>query len=227
MFRGVERLTAVVLRRGGVGVLAAVLLLPLTAVEQDTPVVIASPDSDEAVEALAGTAPREGDLDTSFGGDGKVTTDFGGEDQARALAIQPDGKIVVAGADTTFALARYLPNGTLNPTFGHGGTVETYLSRHAWAIALALQLDGKLVVAGRSSETIRGYSLTPPLEQRRAAFFFSPITESVDFPCISERHKNFQAPAVSVNAILRPFPDRTWATTPGARSRQHVSHHPV
>ena len=53
-----------------------------------------------------------GDLDPTFGSGGKVTTDFGGVDQANALALQPDGKIVVAGfsdaaGNRNFALARY------------------------------------------------------------------------------------------------------------------------
>ncbi len=55
-----------------------------------------------------------GDLDPTFGGDGKVTTNFGSGEEVRAVAIQADGKIVAAGTaayfgpDATFALARYL-----------------------------------------------------------------------------------------------------------------------
>jgi hypothetical protein len=74
-----------------------------------------------------------------------------------------------------------------------------------------------------SSETVRGYSLTSPLEQRRAVFFFSPVTEVVDFLCIAEHHKNFRVRAVSVNAISRAFPDRAWAPPPRVRSLRHVS----
>ena len=51
---------------------------------------------------------RAGALDLSFGRHGMVTTDFGGYDGARALAVQADGKLVTAGgADSDFALARY------------------------------------------------------------------------------------------------------------------------
>src|SRR5262245_13993792 len=71
-------------------------------------------------------------LDISFGGDGKVTTDFGwGGDAATSMAIQNDGKIVVAGRskddfnDYIFALARYNTNGTLDPTFGTNGELIT------------------------------------------------------------------------------------------------------
>ncbi|MGH8594775.1 MAG: hypothetical protein ACREV3_13270 [Gammaproteobacteria bacterium] len=57
---------------------------------------------------------RDGTLDTKFGSGGKVTTDFGAQDQAAAVVLQPDGKIVVVGfrgdsnTGTDFALARYL-----------------------------------------------------------------------------------------------------------------------
>src|SRR5262245_12063781 len=55
----------------------------------------------------------DGSLDASFGGGGKVTTDFGGFDAASALAVQPDGRIVAAGRGGTgdMALARYNADG--------------------------------------------------------------------------------------------------------------------
>jgi uncharacterized delta-60 repeat protein len=102
-----------------------------------------------------------GDLDPSFGGDGKVTTDFTvGLDAARDVAIQTDGKIVVAGDGFSvsccpsigrFALARYRPNGTLDPTFGGDGKVTTILTTGlttGGASAVAIQDDGKIVVGG-------------------------------------------------------------------------------
>ena len=65
----------------------------------------------------------DGSLDTSFGIGGIVTTDFGGADAAVALAVQADRKLVAAGtASDHIALARYMPDGTLDPTFGSGGT---------------------------------------------------------------------------------------------------------
>src|SRR5262249_16787791 len=71
-----------------------------------------------------------GALDLSFGAGGKITTDFGGADNGRALAIQPDGKTVVVGYVSVggvldFGLARYNPDGSLDPTFGVGGRVTT------------------------------------------------------------------------------------------------------
>ncbi len=97
----------------------------------------------------------DGSLDTSFGSGGLVTTDFeSGNDRASALAIQSDGKIVVAGNamvgdDPGFALARYNSNGTLDNDFGDGGQVTTsFESGPAVANALALQSDGRIVAAG-------------------------------------------------------------------------------
>jgi uncharacterized delta-60 repeat protein len=141
---------------GGVGVLAVLLLLPLTAAGQDALEALASPDSDAEVVVLG---PAPGDLDTSFGGDGKVLTDFGSDSSgtAHAIALQPDGKIVVAGGgshgsgNSDFALARYLPNGTLDASFGSNGTVLTDFLYDS-AYALVLQSDGKIVVAGDSCD---------------------------------------------------------------------------
>src|SRR5438105_13383452 len=64
-------------------------------------------------------------MDPSFGVNGGLTTRFDDADaQARASAAQPDGRIVAAGhAGLRFALARYLPNGTLDARFGSGGQV--------------------------------------------------------------------------------------------------------
>jgi hypothetical protein len=77
-------------------------------------------------------AAPPGDLDTTFDGDGKVTTGFpGGDDLAGGVALQDDGKIVtageafVSGIGVFFALAQYNPDGSLDPTFGGDGKVTT------------------------------------------------------------------------------------------------------
>jgi uncharacterized delta-60 repeat protein len=102
----------------------------------------------------------QGRLDPSFGGGGKVLTDFGvhSDSQATAIAVQPDGKIVVAGDDLTdtrgdrgvfaLALVRYKTDGKLDPSFGSGGRVVTKIGGSSGASALVVQPDGKLVVAG-------------------------------------------------------------------------------
>lgn len=100
----------------------------------------------------------DGTLDTTFGTGGMVVTDFGNNDSdgATALAIQPDGKIVLAGSARTsnnenFALARYNTDGTLDNTFGTDGRVTTdFGSDTDFALAVAMQADGKPVAAGHS-----------------------------------------------------------------------------
>lgn len=144
-------------------IMVAVLVLPPIGVAQDMLPPFTSPISDEMPDALA-TGPREGDLDTSFSGDGKVFTNFGGRfDMAVAIVIQPDGKIVVAGnsfdfsvspTDRDLVLARYLPNGTLDATFSGDGKVRTNLGGFELVSAMALQPDGKIILAVSSGEDI-------------------------------------------------------------------------
>jgi uncharacterized delta-60 repeat protein len=90
-----------------------------------------------------------GTLDQSFGGDGIVTTDLGSEfDDATAVAIQPDGKIVVAGdTEQNVALARYLPDGQLDPTFNAGGTVVSNIGTNE-ANGVAITPGGTILIAG-------------------------------------------------------------------------------
>jgi uncharacterized delta-60 repeat protein len=108
--------------------------------------------------AATPVAPPGGSLDTSFDTDGKVISDFiGSFDRAAALAIQSDGKIVVAGSVQNgthydFVVARYLPDGQPDLGFDTDGRFEIDLSsgRDDFAHALAIQPDGKIVVAGSS-----------------------------------------------------------------------------
>jgi uncharacterized delta-60 repeat protein len=102
-----------------------------------------------------------GSLDSTFGTGGKVETTFGlnHEDSVRAIAFQPDGKIIAVGGtnvlDSTtyenhFAIARYNTNGTLDTTFGpnHNGLVTTSIVANDFANSVVIQPDGKIVVAG-------------------------------------------------------------------------------
>ena len=109
----------------------------------------------------------DGTLDTSFSTDGKVTTDFGGnDDQARAVAIQPDGKIVAAGfandgSDNNFALARYNTNGSLDTTFSSDGKLTTdFDGKDDEAYAVAIQPDGRIVAAGYATNTNQTTNIT-------------------------------------------------------------------
>ncbi|HXF00296.1 MAG TPA: hypothetical protein VN458_08105 [Solirubrobacterales bacterium] len=94
----------------------------------------------------------DGTLDPSFSGDGSVQTDFNGADGATDVALQGN-KIVVVGfsADSTggFALARYNPDGSLDPTFSGDGKQTTVFGAFAegGAVGVAVQ-GGKIVVVG-------------------------------------------------------------------------------
>jgi uncharacterized delta-60 repeat protein len=101
----------------------------------------------------------DGNLDTSFDTDGKVTTPIGsGNDYVNSVVVQSDGKIVAAGDsingitnEADFAIARYNTDGSLDTTFGTGGKVTTQIgSRDATATDVVLQSDGKIVAAGYS-----------------------------------------------------------------------------
>jgi uncharacterized delta-60 repeat protein len=95
----------------------------------------------------------DGSLDTTFDGDGKVTTSFSANsDAAYAVVIQPDGKIVAAGNQSSnpdFILARYNTDGSLDTSFDGDGRVTTdIMGTNDGAVALALQTNGKIVAAG-------------------------------------------------------------------------------
>ncbi len=92
----------------------------------------------------------DGDLDTSFGGDGLVTTQVSaGDDAVHALLALPDGKLVAAGSgNASFSLARYNDDGSLDSSFDGDGKAAFSVGPDGEATAIARQSDGKLVVAG-------------------------------------------------------------------------------
>lgn len=110
---------------------------------------------------------RDGSLDASFGGDGIVVTAVAADDlrdNANAVALQADGKIVAAGgvrvscpqqACNDFVVARYNPNGTLDSTFGGGdGIVTTAVApgtRVDAVTGVAIQADGRIVAGGQAN----------------------------------------------------------------------------
>jgi uncharacterized delta-60 repeat protein len=118
------------------------------------------------------------DLDVSFSGDGKVITDFGGgDDVARAVAVQPDGKIIVAGEarvtingtkKTAFAAVRYNADGSLDDggpkdttrgdKFATAGKFTRVLDQGGGtgAVAIAIQKDGKIILTGNATKSVAG-----------------------------------------------------------------------
>ncbi len=93
-----------------------------------------------------------GTLDTSFSGNGKQVTDFGGSEEAHGVAVQSDGQIVAVGraggSDSDFALARYNPNGSLDTSFSGDGKQTTNFGFTDFANQVALQTDGRIVAVG-------------------------------------------------------------------------------
>ena len=116
-----------------------------------------------AVAALAvgARAQPAGALDALFGDGGRVTLDVGRtrSNRATAIAVQPDGKILVAGdaADTgagspgALAVTRYTADGSLDVSFGTGGHAVVGIGVAARTSAVAVQADGGIVVAGSLS----------------------------------------------------------------------------
>src|SRR5262249_32706911 len=139
-------------------------LQPSVALQADGRIVVAGADF-IVLRLLA-----NGNPDPSFGTGGSVLTDFGGTEVVRGVAIQADGKIIVGGAalkpntiipptgfsQTSFALARYNADGSLDPTFGFGGKTTSDFGDHLdTANALLIQADGKIVMAGASGDVLQ------------------------------------------------------------------------
>lgn len=127
-------------------------------------VAVASSSVSGVTWALSRTLP-DGTPDPTFGTNGVVQTTFPNEgyvtaDGANALALQPDGKIVVAGIIAgvpgdnyqDWGIARYNPDGTLDSGFGNGGFVRiSFPGDGAWPYDVAVLSNGEILVAGNGS----------------------------------------------------------------------------
>lgn len=145
-----------------------------------------------------------GALDTTFGTAGRTTTDFFGlGDRASDLVVQPDGKLIAVGMTTAshtptadnydFAVARYLPSGGLDPTFGTGGKVNTDFAQADNASSALLAPDGKLVVAGSAGDDI-----LPPRFEFAAVRYDTQIP-----PCAT--NTNSGTSVLQVSRLLAPL----------------------
>ena len=109
----------------------------------------------------------DGTLDTSFGGgDGIVTTPMGSSnDAAYGITLQADGKILLAGysfngAYSEFALARYSADGTLDTSFSDDGKLTVDIGTYNdYGYSVAVQGDGKILLAGQSDSTTSDFGL--------------------------------------------------------------------
>ena len=105
--------------------------------------------------AVARVRSPQGTMDPTFGPDGKgaALVNLGGEDRATSMAIQANGKILVAGytgpaAANDPAIVRFQPNGTLDTTFGDGGKEVLQIPGNQTVTSMALAPNGKIVLAG-------------------------------------------------------------------------------
>ena len=100
-----------------------------------------------------------GTPDEGFGSDGQVRISHGWSATVAAVAFTPDGSVVLLGEEPSggFSLSRQLPDGTLDATFGAGGRVfASFDGIGNTAVAVAVQPDGKIVVAGSTGGTQPG-----------------------------------------------------------------------
>ncbi len=118
----------------------------------------------------------DGTIDEGFGTNGSVTVSGY---YPRAIAVQPDGKIIIVGADNKLnsLTMRLLPNGTLDMGFGTNGIVSTSFGSTSAAHAVAIQQDGKIVVAGQYRWI------------RHTVFFLKPVSQFRWFTRSEFRHK--------------------------------------
>jgi uncharacterized delta-60 repeat protein len=122
---------------------------------QATTVYVPATGSQDSAMALV-RLNADGSIDSTFGSGGRAVTDFGVLELGQAAALQPDGKIVVAGrvasnlADSELGVARFNADGTPDASFGSAGKVR--YSQWLDATSLALQPDGRLLLALAHSE---------------------------------------------------------------------------
>jgi uncharacterized delta-60 repeat protein len=139
------------------------------AIQSDGKIVVAGtvdkgPDTDIAVVRLN----ANGTLDASFGSAGKVLSNASGNDYARAIKIQADLKILVAGNGqiagtfhSNMLIMRYNSNGNLDATFGNNGEANLAIGSYSsGAHSIAVQSDGKILLGGFTT-WLQNFSLYP------------------------------------------------------------------
>ncbi len=136
------------------------------ALQPDGKIIVAGYTEDVFFGFEAARFNSNGTLDNAFGTNGEAGFSIGGSsatnDEGYSVAIQHNGKIVIAGfsvngaANTAFAVARLDSNGTIDNAFGSGGSAATFINgggNDDEGYSVAIQPDGKIVVAGFSSDT--------------------------------------------------------------------------
>ena len=191
------------------------------AIQQDGRIVLAG-RGDDTLSRFGLAVARytiDGTPDSTFASTGSVITFINGGGLAsafgRSLGIQPDGKIVVVGSssDTAnhaeFAVARYDTDGTLDNSFGDGGTTRNPIKGGTGYIdgasSVALQKDGKLVVAGTSQDSSYNtvFALARYLSQNPAV---AVKEEKAAVPGIFRLYQNYPNPFNPTTAIRYQLP---------------------
>ena len=193
------------------------------AIQPDGKVVVAGTDLSDFLLARYNT---DGTLDSTFSGDGKLSTDFAGDsDRATGVAVQPDGRIVVAGFTFTggaaahdFAVARYNPNGSLDTSFSGDGKQALDLGSNDIAEGVALQSDGKIVLAGYQDPTRSTASSRSPAS-RAAARRPTATATACPTPATRARSRRQQRRT----AVLRRSTRSRRLRTPSRRRRRPAS----
>ena len=163
---------------------------------------------DFGVERLS----ADGTLDPTFGIGGRITTDIGDDDFPPDVAIQADGKIVVAGnsfgnSGGNIVLVRYDPDGSLDTAFGVAGISIT--APFVDLVAMALQPDGRIVAGGIAAGT-GGVGEDMALAryqgvQAAPAFTFAPQNGPVGWPVSISGTGLTGATAVTFNGVAATF----------------------
>lgn len=137
-------------------------------VQSDGKMLLAGASYDEKlVDLFIARFDRSGRLDTAFGKQGIISSPVGsGNDRVQAIAIQPDGKVLVAGArhngqDLDTSVSRYLLDGSLDTSFGQGGIFRISMGvGNDMANALALGQNGNIVVVGTGHDDVGAIGFT-------------------------------------------------------------------
>jgi uncharacterized delta-60 repeat protein len=124
------------------------------ALQPDGRIVLAG---DSRLQPAVVRLKANGALDTSFDGDGRKLFSWGAIGRITAVAVAPNGKLLLGGFSGPeggdIKVARLNANGALDPTFGAGGIATVDFGATEFGEALARQADGRILVAGRSSAT--------------------------------------------------------------------------
>jgi uncharacterized delta-60 repeat protein len=166
-------------------------------IQSDGKILVAGYSMDVTSKVALLRYNTDGSLDSSFDGDGKVTTQVGSvDDVGFSVSVQPDGKILVAGyssngSDYDFALVRYNAKGSLDSNFDEDGKVTNAIgSGDDLSFSSAIQADGKILVAGRSFNgsdydfALIRYNTNGSLDSsfERNGIVTTPIGSSQDLP---------------------------------------------